>query len=79
MKGKALKWASTAKCNFDPPTSVDYTEKVMKNVIMIGLADGDIKKEKQGRADFNTISLSDTVARIEMKETVRIALAFRVP
>ena len=74
VKGKALTCSYKVKCPCDQPVEVDYTENVIKDVILNGLSDKDIKKEVLGMQDIDTLSISDTINRIETKETARNAL-----
>ena len=74
VKGKALTCNYRIRCSCDPPQDVDYTDCVMKDVLLNGLADEDIKKEVLGLQDLDTLSIADTVARIETKETARNAM-----
>ena len=45
VKGRALTCSYTIKCKCSPATDVDCTELVIKDVILNGIADADIKKE----------------------------------
>ena len=74
VKGGAVTCAYTISCKCDPPTEVDYTEYVIKDVILNGLVDEDIKKEVLGMDDLDELSVEKLVSRIEGKETARNAL-----
>ena len=75
VKGKALTCNYKVDCSCAPPTKVDYTDCVIKDVILNGLVDEDIKKEILGQQDLDKLSVDDTVTRIESKETARNALS----
>ena len=74
VKGKAATCSYIVSCKCNPPTNVDYTELVIKDVILNGLVDEDIKKEILGADDLDGLSVEKLVSRIEGKETARNAL-----
>jgi len=55
------------------------TEWVIKDVLLNGLADGDIKRDILGLNELDTLKVEDLVARIESKETARNALQLDIP
>eukprot|EP00111_Clytia_hemisphaerica_P012758 TCONS_00037534-protein len=73
VKGKAQTCAFNKDCsNYNH--SVDYTDEMVKYVVISGIADEDIKKEVLGFPDLDTKSLSDTIATIENKEIASRAI-----
>ena len=74
VKGRAATCSYVVKCSCSPPTNVDYTELVIKDVILNGLADEDIKKEVLGADDLDGLTVEKLISRIEGKETARNAL-----
>ena len=74
VKGRAATCSYVVKCSCTPQTNVDYTELVIKDVILNGLADEDIKKEVLGADDLDGLSVEKLVSRVEGKETARNAL-----
>ena len=58
---------STKNCN-QCNQPVDYTDEMVKYVILSGISDEDIKKEVLGIPDLDEKTLKDTVTTIEKKE-----------
>ena len=79
VKGRAVTCAYSVKCSCTTPSDVDYTEWVIKDVLLNGLADGDIKRDILGLNELDTLTVEDLVARIESKETARNALQLDIP
>ena len=75
VKGRALTCAYKVDCSCDPPSKADYTDCVIKDVLINGLSDEDIKREILGLSDLDKLSVDDTVAKIESKETARNAMS----
>ena len=57
VKGRAATCSYMVRCKCTPPTEVDYTEYVIKDVILNGLADEDIKKDVIGMDDLDEMSV----------------------
>ena len=74
VKGRAVTCSYVVSCGCTPSTKVDYTELVIKDVILNGLVDEDIKKEVLGADDLDGLTVERLVSRIEGKETARNAL-----
>ena len=59
-------------CGFEKKCScvlkVDYSNEVVKMVLLNGLADAEIKRDILGTTDLDDKSLDDTVALVESKE-----------
>ena len=73
--GKATTFAYSISCTSGTCTEVvDFTEVIVKDVLVTGLADGDIKKEVLGWAELDMRNVRDTVAFLEAKEMARDAL-----
>ena len=69
VKGKAQVCAFSKQCTADGCDQiVDYTEDIVKYVVISGIVDEDIKKDVLGHADLDTRSLNDTISLIENKE-----------
>ena len=77
VKGKAQTCAFKKDCN-NCEHSVDYTDEMVKYVVISGIADEEIKKEVLGIPDLDEKSLNDTVATIESKEIAARAVATSV-
>ena len=72
--GKARNCKLTVRCPtcFTPPnsitTNVDYSEEMVKQVVLAGMFDEEIKRKVLGTADIDTKSLNATIAIIETEE-----------
>ena len=69
-------WTITGTGSSTPGGNVtlDYTEEIVKLVIMNGLADEEIRKEVLGAPDVDNKTLSETVSLIDSKETASRAM-----
>ena len=75
IKGKAATCAYTADCTAPTCTqSVDFTDIIVKDVLISGLAEDEIKREVLGWAGLDESSMEETVSFIETKEMAREAL-----
>ena len=52
----------------------DFTDIIVKDVLVAGLVDEDIKKDVLGWSELDTKDVNETVAFIESKEMARDAL-----
>ena len=71
-------WTKSGPCRTEGCTGsaqIDYTEDIVKLVLLNGIADDDIRKDVLGTTDIDNRSLSDTVALIDGKETAARAMA----
>ena len=69
VKGKAQVCALSKQCTADGCDQVvDYTEDIVKYVVISGIVDEDIKKDVLGHPDLDTRSLNETISLIENKE-----------
>ena len=69
VKGKANTCAFHKNCTRTGcPQVVDYTDEMVKYVILSGIVDEDIKKEVLSVPDLDNKSLNDTITIIENKE-----------
>jgi hypothetical protein len=59
-----------AECN----QVIDFTDVMVKDVVISGLVDEDVKKDVLGWTDLDDKSLEDTVSFVEAKEMARDAL-----
>ena len=76
VKGKAATCAYIVTCSSEICTQViDFTDIMVKDVLIAGLVDEEIRKEVLGWADLDSKSLKETVSFIEAKEMARNALA----
>ena len=72
VRGKAETCAFAAQCECGK--SVNYTDNAIRDVLLNGLADTDIRREILGTKDILTKPINDIVALIEGKEMARNAL-----
>ena len=80
LRGRAnvCQWQASGPCGkagCDGVTVVDYTDELVKLVVLNGLADEEIRKEVLGTPNIDTTSLSETVQLVEGKETAARAMA----
>ena len=75
VKGKAQVCAFTKQCpNTGCARNVDYTEDIVKYVVISGIADEEIKKDVLGYSDLDK-SLNETISLIENKEMATRAMS----
>ena len=75
VKGKAHTCGFEKKCTATGCTAtVDYTEDIVKFVMLSGIVDEEIKRDILGYVDLDTKSLADTISLIEGKEMAARAM-----
>ena len=75
VKGKAATCSYSITCSSGTCTQVnDFTDVMVKDVVISGVADEDVKKEVLGWSDLDNKILEDTIRFIEAKEMARDAL-----
>ena len=84
LRGLALvcEWTKTASCSkeaCDGTIQLDYTDEIVRMVLLNGLADVEIRKEVLGMTDIDPKTLADTVTIIDSKETAARALSGESP
>ena len=72
VRGKAETCAFTAKCSCG--NDVDYTDMVIRDVLLSGIADCDIKREVLGWDKILQKTVNEVIAIVENKEMARNAL-----
>ena len=72
VRGKAETCAYTAVCECGK--NVDYTDHIIRDVLINGIYDSDIRRETLGIPDILTKPVNDVVAVVENKEMARNAL-----
>ena len=72
VRGKAETCAFSAVCQCGE--NVDYTNHVIRDVILNGLSDPDIRRDILGTKDLLTKPVNDVIALVENKEMARNAL-----
>ena len=69
VRGLAQICSFTKQCSRDGCDQiVDFTDDIVKHVVISGLVDGDIKRDVLGLSDLDHKSLTDTITIIENKE-----------
>ena len=63
----------TATCCAADPPAVDFSQDVIKYILVNGLADAEIRRDILSWKELDSSSLSDTIAYIESKEMARDA------
>ena len=75
VRGKAMTCGYTKPCGVGTCTAVtDFTEIIVKDILIGGLVDEDIKKDVLGWSEVDAKSVEETVSFIEAKEMARDAL-----
>ena len=75
VKGKADTCAYTVDCtHVDCGRKIDYTHEVIKDMLVTGLSDPEIRRDVLGWQDLDTKTALETVTFIENKEMARNAL-----
>ena len=75
VKGKAQICATSKQCTRENCTQViDYTEDIVKYVVISGIVDEKIKKDILSCADLDSRALNDTISLIENKEMAARAM-----
>ncbi|KAK3725257.1 hypothetical protein QZH41_001290 [Actinostola sp. cb2023] len=72
VRGKAETCAFATKCECGK--SVDYTNHVIRDVLLNGISDPDIRREVLGTKDILKTPVNDVVSLVENKEMARNAL-----
>ena len=72
MRGKAETCAYTTKCSCI--IVVDFTDSIVRDVLIAGIADMDIRREILGTDGILDRSVNDVVSLVESKEMARNAL-----
>ena len=76
VKGKADTCAYLVKCIHGCNKDCDYTNEIIKDILVTGLSDPEIRRDVLGWHGLDGKSVQDTVTFIESKEMARNALAF---
>ena len=75
LKGKASTCSYTCKCPKDGCNQIiDFTDIILKDVMVTGLADEDIRKEVLGWGSLDEKDVNETIGYIESKEMARDAM-----
>ena len=75
LKGKASTCSYTCTCPKDGCSQViDFTDIILKDVMVTGLADEDIRKEVLGWGSLVEKDVNETICLIEAKEMTRDAM-----
>ena len=72
VRGKAETCAFSTKCECGK--NVDYTDHVIRDVLLNGISDPDIRREVLGTKDVLKTPVNDVIALVENKEMARNAL-----
>ena len=76
LKGKASTCSYTCKCPKDGCNQmIDFTDIILKDVMVTGLADEDIRKEVLGWENLDEKNVNETIGFIEGKEMARDAMS----
>ena len=76
VRGKAATCSYSIACSGHGCTQVnDFTDIMVKDVVISGLADEDVKKDVLGWSDLDNKTLDETITFIEAKEMARDAMS----
>ena len=75
-EGEGVQQFYARQCNFTVPCTEDG-DKIVKQVILFGLANVEIKKDVLGVSGINSKSLSETLGIIEDKEIAKSDLRLK--
>ena len=76
VKGKASTCSYSINCSSETCTQlIDFTNVMVKDVVISGLVDEEVKKDVLGWPDLDEKSLEETISFIEAKEMARDALS----
>ena len=76
VKGKAHTCSFSKKCGIQTcGNEVDYSEDIVKHILLSGIVDEEIKREVLGLPDLDTKSLNETISLIESKEMAARAMS----
>ena len=76
VKGKAQVCSFSKTCTGQHCDQIiDFTDEIVKYVVVAGIADEEIKRDVLGHADLDKRSLNDTISLIENKEMAARALS----
>lgn len=75
VKGKAetCGFAKTVKCMCGTTVTADYTEEVVRDVLLAGIVDVDIRREALSAKDIQSSPLNEIIALVESREMARNA------
>lgn len=75
VKGKAetCGFTTTATCICKRTVSVDYTEETVRDVLLAGISDLDIRREALSAIDIQEMSLNNVISFVEGREMARNA------
>ena len=69
-KAKTCSYSATCKCS----QTLDYTDHIIREVLLNGIYDPDIRREILGTTNILDKPVDDVIALVEQKEMVRNAL-----
>ena len=72
VRGKADTSAFSANCSCE--LKVNYTDHMIRDTLLNGIADSEIRREILGTADILTTAINDAIALVENKEMARNAI-----
>ena len=75
VKGKAetCNFSTTSKCQCGKAVKADYTTESVRDVLLAGIADLDIRREALSMNDIQSKSINDVIAFVEGREMARNA------
>ena len=76
VRGKAetCSFTTKSKCTCKKDVITDYTDEMIRDVLLAGIADIDIRREALGTKDILQLGINDIISLVEGKEMARNAL-----
>ena len=72
-KAKTCGFETTVICTCSRSVTADYTQETVRDVLLAGIADVDIRREALGTADIQQKSINNVIAFVEGREMARNA------
>lgn len=75
VKGKAATcgYMTTVKCTCDRTVTADYTDEIIRDVLLAGISDMDIRREALGMGDILSKPVNEVISFVEGREMARNA------
>ena len=72
-KAETCAFTTTVKCQCDKTVQVDYTTESVRDVLLAGIADLDIRREALSNIKSQTMSINEVISFVESREMARNA------
>ncbi len=72
-KAETCSFYTVAKCSCNKTVKVDYTTESVRDVLLAGIADIDIRREALSKSNVQTMSINEVISFVESREMARNA------